>query len=135
MPQLAPYGINGTVTIGGSAQQGVRVWVQNLTTTYNFDFVENITYYLTDASGKYLIDLANLQTTISNGDVIRVFMEYGDTTGYSDHTVDTTKGGGTVNFSITELSGMTDGIGDNTTDGTGGLDTWQLKQGLLDGMQ
>ena len=130
-----PYGLRGTITVGGSPQQGVRVWVQNLTTTYNHNFIKNITYYLTDSQGKFLIDLANIQTAITNGDKIRVFMEYGDFTGYTDHTVVSTNAGGAVNWTITRLSKLNDGIGDNTTTGEGGLDTWQLKIGLRDGMQ
>jgi len=134
--QLQPYAISGTVTLGGSAYQGAKVWVENLSSKYYQNYVDDVTYYHTDAQGHYLIDLANVQTAITNGQTVRVYCELADMTYYADVTVNTDVGGSTQDFAFTRLSGLTDGIEDTRrTDGKKALQHCQLKQGLKDGMR
>lgn len=76
----------------------------------------------TNSSGNYTLDLANIASGYSDGNTVTVVCEIGDIVVKQTHTVDTTAGSGTVDFSITDASGLTDGLDDAVqSDGTGGI--------------
>jgi len=131
------YGIKGTVTVDGSDYEGARVWMVSQKYGENTDTVKDVTYFYTDGSGKYLIDVANIATSVNNGDVVRVYCNVaGDLTQYADVTLDTSsQAQSTQNFTITTKSGLSDGLKDTpNSDGTEALLRNQLRKGLKDGM-
>lgn len=95
-----PYAISGTIsdTDGSTALQSVLVNIYNL----NTDEFLGIT--LTNASGQYVLDLANFSTDYTNGDRIEVF-SYIDKKFYVHRTtVDTALGNETVDMTMIQIS-------------------------------
>lgn len=136
MPALKPFGIKGTVTVDGSAYQGAKVWARSLTYHTHKDTVKNITYFYTDSSGKYMIDVANIASTVVS-DTVRVFCQAGEDKAYADVTVNpATAAGATQDFAFdSNAQGLTDGLKDTpNTDGTEALLHNQLRKGCKDGM-
>jgi len=130
-----PYTITGTVTLDGSNKEGAKVYASVRGQAVPV-FDEGITVAYTNSSGQYTLDLANIASGYSNGETVYVICEIGDIVTKSTHTIDTNTGSGTVDFAITEASGLTDGLQDTeSSDGTGGIrpDT-NFEKGTSDGM-
>jgi len=132
---ITPYTISGTVTLDGSNKQGAKVYA-SIRGQPVPAFDEGTTVAYTNSSGQYTLDLANIAGGYSDGDTVQVVCEIGDIVTKSTHTVDTDTGSGTVDFAITEASGLTDGLSDTeSSDGTGGLrPDPNFEKGTSDGM-
>lgn len=106
-----PYGIQGTVTINGTATQGAMVWVFDFTEGTKPAPVDDKTSMYTNASGKYSINLAGSTEAYSDGDTVRVYCRILgiDKTQFSDVTVNKQAGFATVNFTVVKRSGTTAG--------------------------
>lgn len=142
-----PYPIKGTVTFTNTrsgtkaAVQGAIVWAYDTTEgTHATDAVpgDNKKIFYTRENGQYIIDLANITSAWANGDVVKVYCKYGDIFDWTLHTVDRNKGFGTVNFAFERMSGLKDGL-DNDTDpkrrfGLRQMGDRGLRKGLKDGM-
>lgn len=130
-----PWIISGTVTVGGTAFQGAKVWLFSGSYAQHVDTVKDATYYYTDSKGKYILDVSNFVSAVTNADVVTVMCQAGDQKTYAEVTIDTSSGGTTQDFTFSNLSGLTDGLKDTpNTDGTDALLSNQLKKGTLDGM-
>jgi len=122
MPLSQPFGIKGTVTVGGTAFRGAKVWAINLSSRKNVNTIADVTYFYTDSNGRYVISAANFSITVSTGNKIRVFCQAGSDKNYADVTVLSTAGGATQNFTFSNKSGLTDSIKDTrNADGTGAI--------------
>lgn len=117
---LKQSGKSGTVTVargyGATAAnlEGARVWAWDMTegtiATAIGTEKENINITCTNSAGQYIIDLANITSAYANGDTVRVYVEAEDILTWTDHTVSTTVGAGTVNFTLSRRSGLKDGL-------------------------
>ena len=97
-----PYAIYGTVTVNGSLYQGAKVWLRDITDTGIPAPVDDITVFFTNASGEYLIDLANCTLAYANADTVYVYCQVGDEPPKrATVTVSTTTGYSSQNFTFT----------------------------------
>jgi hypothetical protein len=128
-----PYLIQGSVTVNGSAYRGAKVWVIDLTSSGRVSApIEGITYYTTDDSGAFLIDLADSDDNYADQDKIRVLCqtETGIISSY-DIVVDITSGRNTVSFVITTNSAFVDGLKSSSlSNRKGGLGKGGMQVGL-----
>lgn len=97
-----PYAIYGTVTVDGSLYQGAKVWVRDIDDDGVPAPISDITVFYTNASGEYLIDLANCTLAYANADTVYIFCQVGDQPPKrTSITVDTTVGYTSQNFTFT----------------------------------
>lgn len=136
VPQ-APFAISGTVTLDGSAYHGGQVWLRDMTEGTIKEPVEDITYVYTNASGQYVINLADSTTAYADGDVVRIFCKVGDMIKWLDITISMREGVfDNANFTFTRKSGFVDGLkGSALSTQKGGLTSSNTFKGLEDGLQ
>lgn len=134
-PKAGHYVISGTVTVGGSAYQGAKVWAWSGGYHTHWDTVQDATYYYTDSSGKYIMDVANIASAVTNADKIMVICQAGDQKDFKTVTIATTGSGATQDFAFSNSSNLTDALKSNSnTDGTGALLHNALRKGCKDEM-
>jgi len=133
MPQ-APFPITGTVTYNSSVLQGAKVWAQDITEGTMAYAQENLTFAYTNASGQYVIDLANITSAYANLDKIRVYCEIENMGTWSDIVISLGEGSASCDFTITRKSGLTDGI-KSTKDTSGKYGLSSLGRGMKIGMK
>jgi len=131
----SPFVIQGTVTLNGSAYQGARVFIRDMTEGTTPSPVDDYTQVYTNANGKYQINLAMNTASWSDGDNVKVYCQVGDIIDVSNVTVDSKVGSATANFTIVRKSGLTDGLKRSPlANGKGGLNR-ELTGGCIDGMK
>jgi len=132
-----PFAIWGLVKVGGSVVQGAKVSLVNLDdgTGHMPVPVENVNMFYTNGAGEYLIDLANITTAYAHNDTVRVMCEVEGITDYSDVNIHDTEGHKEVNFTLTRLSSLEDGIKTSALPRQTGSLKRGLVQGLTDGME
>lgn len=130
-----PFGIKGTVTLNGSSYQGARVFIRDVTEGTTPSPVDDYTQVYTNVDGKYLINLAQCTASYSDRDKVVVYCQIGEIISSSTITINTNIGYATVNFTITRLSGLSDGLKrTNLSSGKGGLNR-ELAKGCTDGLK
>ena len=111
MPQI-PYPIRGIIKMnirsGGAdvftAQQGAIVYARDITEgTFKYS-KRNVSIVYTNSIGEYIIDVANITSSYSNGDTIRVYCKLGGRYDFFDMTLNTGIGFIVQNFNFTHKS-------------------------------
>ena len=93
-----PYSLK--ITSGSNTDEGATVTVEDMTQVDANDSLKNKITTELNGSNRADADLANLRSGYSNGDKLRI-KAVGVRVGVAYHTVDTTKGKGTVVLSET----------------------------------
>jgi hypothetical protein len=136
MPALKGFGIKGTVTRGGSAVKGAKLWAENVDSPGSSvePYRKNITYCLTDSNGRYVINAANISSTVANGETIRIYCHNGDEKTFADVTITVdTVAGVTQNFALS--TSLADGVRDSPLpSGEGALKHNTTRRGCVDGL-
>ena len=141
MPAMQAYNFVGTITIDGTAKQGVNVMLWDKTQIDNLtSYTNNINIVRTNSSGVYNIDLANVATeagfTYADGDTIILYVWYEDWYEIYETTVNITNTGETKDFTWTIVGVANNGVLNcpDSSSPTSGL-RHGLKFGLVDGLK
>jgi hypothetical protein len=130
----SPFPITGTVTYNSSVYRGAKIWLQDITEGTNAYAQENLTFAYTNASGQYVIDLANVTSAYANLDKVRVYCEIENMGTWTDIVISLGEGSASCDFTITRKSGLTDGI-KSTQDDDGKYGLSSIGRGLKIGMK
>lgn len=146
MPIQTPYPIYGYVKLNerasgadvNTAQRGALVWAQDITEgTFKYR-KKDVSLVYTNNAGEYIINVANITSSYSTGDKIRIYVKLGDRYTYADVTIHTQTGITNQDFNFTHKSELNDGLkGTLDDDGQYGLESMGkgMKKGLKDAMQ
>ena len=110
MPPL-PQTITGNCKIGGTNQQGVTIFlIDKNRDARNQAWTNNVIVTRSNASGNYILDLANISPNFVNGDTVSVIAFYEELSEFVNITIDTIAGTNSQNFAWTRNSGLTQGV-------------------------